>query len=350
MSELLLIQRDHNVFSGPFVDPPDLQTTIAFVTDELSSIAGFPPKTLFNLRFRGSAITQGGLRGIIAECLEEKLDTIMVRREFFPQTTNEAYGAGPHSKFYVHAGGYSDRVLSEIRGINGAKEILEYCSPEALPEVVMALTHENSLKSPEVWCHKFREFSNPPDETNPMPAMYRVFAKTRATPKARIPFMNPNDAIVMIRYFDQLKSPQKPSIKAEEIVGEIDMRIYTEFCCNTLNPADHRGYKGEAFQQWVQEETHYALARAGYSFTQGAFKYPGQKYPDQDPCKQDSEPEEPASIETSTYQEMRTRVLHAVVDRAVDFCTSHEGTLHPKKGDPKNLRTSLEPYLMDITK
>jgi hypothetical protein len=97
---------------------------------------------------------------------------------------------------------------------------------------------------------------------------------------------------------------------------------------------------GKSFTSWVDDETHYALERAGYKWVSDSFKYivygKGRFE-----CGADKVNE--------AYSPMRERVLKAVVLRAVEFFPMRDKNswlvLPPEW---QNLRCSLKDYLVRV--
>ncbi len=139
------------------------------------------------------------------------------------------------------------------------------------------------------------------------------------------------DKYVMSRCYDHL--PDRLSLlSADNLISNMEWRIYTEWCCNPKESVweDHYYYKGEGFFKWIFDETHFAIERAGFAWDndQGRFNAVGDF--------------------TQMYEEMRQKVLQASVKRAVEFFKDCSNYQWPIKGDTRNLRTSLEPYITRI--
>lgn len=116
-----------------------------------------------------------------------------------------------------------------------------------------------------------------------------------------------------------------------DFLAEIQWRIYTEWCCGEGMSKDHSRYQGKAFQQWVTDETHFAMERAGFTWD----KERGHFHPD----------DEAANV----YAATRANVVRAIALRASEFFHATDERRVPKKGDPLNLRSSLEPNMERAT-
>lgn len=105
-------------------------------------------------------------------------------------------------------------------------------------------------------------------------------------------------------------------IDTEHFIAYIEWRLYTEWCGDKMNWGKNRKYKGEAFEKWVQDEEYYAQERAGSKLNS---------------------------------QEIRAKVLKAVVLRAIEFFKDCKDYLLPAEGNTQNLRVSLKPYLQQLS-
>jgi len=112
---------------------------------------------------------------------------------------------------------------------------------------------------------------------------------------------------------------------ANKLISDIEWRIYTEWCCNRgeSRPEQHQYYNGHAFAEWIQKEAHYAMVRRGFRWDDPYSRFRGK------------------GDVAQAYSDIRRQVMHAVVEKALDFF-----------GDPNihkpNLRGSLEPYLAKL--
>ncbi|MBI2636431.1 hypothetical protein HYW84_03870 [Candidatus Peregrinibacteria bacterium] len=116
------------------------------------------------------------------------------------------------------------------------------------------------------------------------------------------------------------QSPAKiADMDPRKFVDNIAWRLYTEWCCDPANAAEsYRSYDGQAYRQWVEQETHYAMQRRRNEHPQGG----------------------------DVHQQVRTKIVEAVVSRAIELFSDWEGHTYPKnKEDKRNLRASLQPYI-----
>jgi hypothetical protein len=128
--------------------------------------------------------------------------------------------------------------------------------------------------------------------------------------------------------------PPKTAIPrtAQEFVGDLDWRIYTEWCMEGYPGAtrkkDGRGwderYKDyeqvDPYSQWINRETHFALERLM------------QK--------------NPTAMTDELHRSTRIKVVQAAAKRAIELFASwgDPWSASPKE-DQRNLRTSLKEYL-----
>lgn len=146
--------------------------------------------------------------------------------------------------------------------------------------------------------------------------------------EVRTPWTPLEDTAMMASFYDS--SPERlHGVTGDKLVDNIEWRIYTEWCCNRDESdfKDHRFYTGHAFNDWVTKETHYTLERAGFNWDRQEGRFDANGTFDQ------------------TYRDAKSAVLIAVVRRAVDFFKECEEYKWPWKGDTRNLRAPLEPYI-----
>ena len=139
---------------------------------------------------------------------------------------------------------------------------------------------------------------------------------------------SPQDKKTMVDFYG--KSPQRiEGITGESLVRNLEWRIYTEWCCNKPESywVQHTSYKGNAFDKWVRDETHYGLERAGYQWSDQQQRFDAN------------------GTFSMIYKDARDRVLFAIVKKAVEFFKDCRDYQWPVEGDSRNLRTSLGPYL-----
>jgi len=159
-----------------------------------------------------------------------------------------------------------------------------------------------------------------------------LMTRNRQTPTSEgwkgIPWTDPEDAVLMASCYDS--NPEKlDGVKGEDLVDNIEWRIYTEWCCNRDESVweDHVRYHGQGLSNWVRNETHFTLERAGYEWDsrEGRFNANGSF--------------------DETYRATRADVLKAVVRRAFDFFKDCKDYKWVPDGNPENLRVSLEQYM-----
>lgn len=142
-------------------------------------------------------------------------------------------------------------------------------------------------------------------------------------------YTNKEDTNIIMKAYEN--SPNKINeLPAEKFLKNIEWRLFTEFCFNTPQKL-HPFYKGKTFEEWIDNETHYEMERLGF--------------------KWDREDEIFKSNEDldSSYQKTREKILIALTERAIEFLKSCEEYLWPHRGDKRNLRTSLKPYLNNLS-
>ncbi|MFA6461644.1 MAG: hypothetical protein WCV90_05200 [Candidatus Woesearchaeota archaeon] len=126
------------------------------------------------------------------------------------------------------------------------------------------------------------------------------------------------------------ESNPHPSLEqtADEFLFSMAFRVYTEYCLHS--PVDfHASYQGSEFKQFLDQETHYTLERAGFKWL-----------PSEGFNLKTGSPVISGRFENLTseqYQEVREQVIDAWVRYSIDYFTEF------KKGLPnRNIRTSLK--------
>jgi len=121
-----------------------------------------------------------------------------------------------------------------------------------------------------------------------------------------------------------------PSLErtADNFLLNMAFRVYTEYCL--CSPGiSHELYQGRFFKEFLDQETHYALERAGFKWL-----------PSEDFNLKTGSPIVPGRFEGLTseqYHEVREQVIDAWVKYSIDYFTEF------KKGFPnRNIRTSLK--------
>ncbi|MBT4166472.1 hypothetical protein HOE04_05520 [archaeon] len=107
-------------------------------------------------------------------------------------------------------------------------------------------------------------------------------------------------------------SPNKLNLSAEDFMGNLEWRIYTEFCLD--NPqGNHRDYVGsQGFEKYILDEIHYEHERKGFE----------------------------------GYEiEIRDKTLRAFTERGISFLKFCKDYRWPMEGDDGNLRVSLEKWM-----
>jgi len=143
----------------------------------------------------------------------------------------------------------------------------------------------------------------------------------------------------MAQYYEI--NPKKISgLPTDEFLWNIQWRVYTEWCLqNRWLVESHGSYKGTAFKEWIDAETHCVMGRAGFKWE--PIQYQDGKW---HPLEYQFVSKDGQDV-TSAYQTAKQKVLQAVVARGIDFLKASEGSTMPKEGDNRNLRGSLESYL-----
>ncbi len=129
------------------------------------------------------------------------------------------------------------------------------------------------------------------------------------------------------------RSPSRiDKFSPEDFLHELGFRIYTEWCLCT-SPGVHRTYDGHAFKKYVSDEIHYALERQGFIWSEGEKRFNETSSNNQNIGQ--------------AYIETRRKVLEALTESAIDFFKSC-GTkdMWPSREDTRNIRRSLEPWLV----
>lgn len=151
------------------------------------------------------------------------------------------------------------------------------------------------------------------------------------------------DAHELIAAYDSFQPPEKiDGSDGKVLADQAVSRAYTEWCCGEgyLKRMWHTE-GNDTFEKWINDETHYALERAGFHWN---------------PSLQQFAPGEAVS---RIYDEIRRRVLVAVMRRVVEYfreCESIEypisrdkqrtyRSFFPGKSNRKNLRAPLQPYI-----
>ncbi|HLC58697.1 MAG TPA: hypothetical protein VJI68_02455 [Candidatus Nanoarchaeia archaeon] len=142
-----------------------------------------------------------------------------------------------------------------------------------------------------------------------------------------ISWINQRDLEIMTQTY--LVSPRIEGLTPNDFLSTISWRIYTEHfsqpgSCYWANP---RLYDGKPFREWVNDETHYELVRKQFSWDKTRNQFEGN------------------GDVTKAYQEIRPRILQAVVKRAIELFREWGGPQPIDKEDKRNLRTSLEKYI-----
>jgi hypothetical protein len=137
---------------------------------------------------------------------------------------------------------------------------------------------------------------------------------------------NPADAAQMALFYHTF--PEKlGDLTGEQVVNNMEWRVYTEWCMGEGSGTEHRDYRGKGFDSWVRNETHLALERAGFQWDDESRRFNADGDFD------------------ATYQATRARVLDAVVKRSVDFLKDCRDYQWVPDGNPDNLRVSLAEYM-----
>ena len=118
--------------------------------------------------------------------------------------------------------------------------------------------------------------------------------------------------------FEQYHRDAVPSKTPKQFVGDIVRRIYTEICYANKQASHSMADAGRAFEQWVDRETHFER------------EMPGR--------------------DQEEYAKVRQAILYAVATRAAELFGAWNGNTYPQNSreDPRNLRTSLFPYLHSV--
>jgi hypothetical protein len=145
---------------------------------------------------------------------------------------------------------------------------------------------------------------------------------------ARHGWTAPENEKIMADFYGQSRG-KLGDLTGDKLVGNMEWRLYTEWCCNRGESRGkfHGSYKGEAFEKWIRDETHYAIEGEGFKWNPEQQRFDGN------------------DNFAQVYEQKRERVLQASVKRAVEFfgkCKEHQW---PYEGDARNLRVSLKPYM-----
>lgn len=137
-------------------------------------------------------------------------------------------------------------------------------------------------------------------------------------------WMHREDAESIMKIYSESQNKVK-GLDALNFASKCGFRVYTEWCMNT-GWLKHVGYKSDAFDKFIREETHYELERRGHKFNGSAFE----------------------GLDDSEYKHVRKQVLVGLVSRAIELFSEWDEVCHtmPKHDeDKRNLRASLASYI-----
>ncbi len=116
---------------------------------------------------------------------------------------------------------------------------------------------------------------------------------------------------------------ERLSTSPPRFVDNIAWRVYTEACTNPGEKFDSTTYHGQALMEFIGREMQFASERAS---KKGLLEQPPFK--------------------DNPLETISTKVLEAIVNRAIELFSDWRGITSPaSEEDKRNLRTSLEPYI-----
>ena len=132
------------------------------------------------------------------------------------------------------------------------------------------------------------------------------------------------DREIIMHAYEQ--SPNKlEDNSAKVFLSNLEKRFYTEWCMSDENRFGHSylDYHGHGFNDFVRNETHYALEREGY-------KWDGEKF---------------EGVISTHYEKKRMKVLTALVERALAICKRQGSLYNNGTDDLSNIRGSLKEWI-----
>ena len=142
-------------------------------------------------------------------------------------------------------------------------------------------------------------------------------------------YISEESARSLMKAYEQ--NPNKiPDLPAINFAHNVDWRLYTEWCFNMSWEA-HRRYAGQGFNDFMANETHYALERQGFRWDQKQ--------------KQFSETGSNGQHISQAYPRTIEAVLRALTDQSIEFFKKCEGYWNVRSDNPENLRVSLKLWM-----